>query len=347
MKMYIKPQGIDLQQIDKSLEKIMAGIPSQFLIYLKKNFEKNIAYFLGHPSRMELDVVVDSSSIIADMLSFVTKGKSKLHQLMKEPFVRFHAPTIVKTEIEGKMNKLSAKTKKDRQVLMQTWQKNFLPNINLKDPKDLMAWIKGFITVGRRDKKDIPFVALHFEIRSQAIITRDKDIIEQPQIRTWKLGRLGNVVTIFKKGCFSFFVFSKLLPAIFYVLFKIGVAILRVLIEIVANFLALLSNVAKGAVEAISRLPDWAKFFLGLAALAFVLYDKTRNVALEFIRKVSEEFCRFASKLYENIKSLLDNLAPIVNIAIVVLTYLFQTLEQTIDQIRSMKLDVDLELFHT
>jgi len=279
----------------------MAEVPSQFLVYLKENFEKNIAYFLGHPSRMELDVVVDSSSIIADMLSLVRKGKSKLRQLMKEPFVRFHAPTILKTEVESKMDKW----KKDKQLLMQTWQTDFLPNIRLKDPKNLIAWIKGFITVGRRDEKDIPFVALHFEMRSQGIITRDKDIIEQPQIRTWKLGRLGNVVTIFKKGSFSFFVFSKLLPAIFYVLFQIGVAV-----------------------------------FLGLATFVFVLYDKTRNAALDFLKKVSEEFCRFAFKLYENIKSLLSSLAPIVNVAIVVLTYLFQTLEEAINQIRSIKMDI-------
>lgn len=285
---------------------------------------------------MELDVVVDSSSIIADMLSLVRKGKSKLRQLMKEPFVRFHAPTILKTEIESKMGKW----KKDKQLLMQTWQKDFLPKISLKDPKNLIAWIKGFITVGRRDEKDIPFVALHFEMRSQGIITRDKDIIEQPQIHTWKLGRLGNVVTIFKKGSFSFFVFSKLLPAIFYVLFQIGVAILRVLIEMIVNFLALFGSIAKGAVEAISRLPDWAKVFLGLATFVFVLYDKTRNATLDFLKKVSEEFCRFAFKLYENIKSLLSSLAPIMNIAIVVLTYLFQTLEEAINQIRSLKMDI-------
>jgi len=346
VKMYIKRQEVNLQQIDKSLEKVIERFPSQFLTYLKRNFEKNIGYFLGHPSRVEVDVVVDSSSIIADMLSLVKKGKSRLHQLMKEPFVRFFAPTILKTEVESKMDKLSARKKEDKQVLMRTWQKDFLPNINLKDPEDLMAWIKGLMTVGRRDRKDVPFVALHFEIESQGIITRDKDIIEQPQIRTWKLGRLGKVVTVFKKGTFSFFVFSKLLPTMFYMLFQIGVAVLRVLVEMMVDFLALLSSIAKGTVQAISKLPDWAKVLLGLATLAFVLYDKTRNAALEFLKSISEEVCRFASRLYQHIKSVLDSLAPIVNIAIVVLAYLFQALEQTISQIRDMKLNVGLGLSH-
>lgn len=340
----MKLQGIDLQKIDKSLEKVMEGVPPQLLLYLKKNFQQNIAYFLGHSTKLELNIVVDSSSVIADLLSMVKKGQSKLHQLMQEPFVRFYAPTVLKAEVEEKMSDISEKKKIDREVLMETWQKEFLPNIDLREPKDLMAWIKGFITVGRRDEKDIPFVALHFELRSEGIISRDKDIIEQPKVRVWKLGRLGNVVTLFKKGSFSFFIVANLFPKIFYMLFQIGVAILRALVEIIATFITILSSIAKGTIEAISKLPDWAQIILGVllgfAALVFVMHDKTRNAALEFFEAASEAFSQFASKLYEDIRSLLTMLAPIANIAIMLLAYLFKTLDETITQIQTMKLDI-------
>lgn len=341
--LHMKLQGIDLQEIDKSLEKVMEGVPPQLLLYLKRNFQQNIAYFLGHSTKLELNIVVDSSSIIADLLSMVKKGQSKLHQLMQEPFVRFHAPTVLKAEVEEKMSEISEEMKVDRKVLMGAWQKKFLPNIKLKETKDLMAWIRGFITVGERDEKDIPFAALHFEIRSEGIISRDKDIIEQSKVRVWKLGKLGSVVTLFKKGSFSFFIIANLLPAVFYMLFQAAVAVLRVLVEIIGTLIAILSNIAKGTIEAISKLPDWAQILLGVllgsAIVALIMHDEARNAISEFLKAGLDAFHQFVSGLYEDIKSLLTALAPIANIAIMLLAYLFKTIEETTTQIQTMKLD--------
>jgi len=342
--MYTKVHGTDFHKIDKSIEKAMRGFPSQLVEYLKENFQKNIACFLGHPAKLEVDIVVDSSSIIADILSMVRKGKSKLHQLMNEPFMTFHAPTVLKAEIEERMYSISKEKKIDINALIDTWKKDFLPNINLREPKDLEARIKGLSTVGKRDKKDVPFVALYFELQSQGIVSRDKDIIEQPEVRSWKLGKLGNVVTLFKKGSLSFFIIGNVLPTIFLMLFQIGVAVLRVLVEIVEKFVMLLGGLVKGSIEAISKLPDWAKVLLGIAALIFVFYDKTRNAALEFFKEISKAIYQFAHKLYEDMRSLLTKLAPIVNIAIVSLAYLFEVLKETLVQVQDMNLDVDSKI---
>lgn len=339
----MKPQGIDLQEIDKSLEKVMEGFSPQLSSYLKENFQRNIVYFIGHSAKPELNIVVDSSSVIADLLSMAKKGRSKLHKLMQEPFVRFHAPFVLKTEVEEKMSKVSREMKVDETVLMGAWQKKFLPNIELRENKDLMAWFKGFNTVGERDEKDVPFVALHYEIRSEGIISRDKDITEQSEVRVWKLGKLGSVVTLFKKGSFSFFILADVLPAAFRILFQATVAILRELVEIAGIIIAILSHIAKGTIDAISKLPDWAQILivalLGSATVALIMHDGARRAISEFLKAGLDAFYQFVSGLYEDIKALLVALAPVANIAIILLAYLFRTIEETTTQIQAMELD--------
>ena len=250
--------------------------------------------------------------------------------------MRLYAPSALKKEVEKNIVKISKKKKLDKELLMKTWRLDILPKITVLDPTDFKALFKGFLVVGRRDVTDVPFVALHFQLGTHGVITKDKDIIEQPVVRTWRIKRVGGLITVFKKGAFSFFIYSRVLPNVLYAVFKIGVAVLRIVLEILAKIIQFFINLASGVVRAISKLPDWAQLLVGIAAIILILEERTRNLAVEFLKRVGEAIFKFASEVYTVIKNLLENLAPLVQIALTVLTYLFNSYQETIKQLRAL-----------
>ena len=334
--MYIGTSPVSFQEIDKSIEGILKDIPLQLLSYLKRNFEQNISTFIGGSFKLELRLVVDSSSVISNIISFAKKGQSVLHKLIKEPFLQLYAPSTLKKEVEGNIAEISKKKRLDKELLMKTWRMDILPRITILDPSDFEAMFKGFLVVGRRDITDVPFVALHFQLGTHGVITKDKDIMEQPVVRTWRIRRVGGLITVFKKGAFSFFIYSKVLPNILYAVFKIGVAVLRIVFEILAKIIQFFINLASGVVKAISKLPVWAQLLVGIAAIILILEERTRNLAVEFLKRVGEAIFEFASEVYTVMKNLLESLAPLVQITLTVLTYLFNSYEETIKQLRAL-----------
>jgi len=334
--MYIGTSPVNFQEIDRSIEGILKDIPPQLLNHLKRNFEQNISSFIGGSFKLELRLVVDSSSVISNLISFAKRRESILHKLVKEPFLRLYAPSTLKKEVERNIAEISKKKKLDVELLMKTWRTEILPKITVLNTSDFKAMFKGFLAVGTRDKTDVPFVALHFQLGTHGVITKDKDIIEQPLVRTWRLRRVGGLITVFKKGAFSFFIYSKVLPNVLYAVFKIAVAVLRIAFEMLAKIIRFIINLASGVVRAISGLPDWAQLLVGIAAIILILEDRTRNLAVEFLKRVSEAIFEFASEVYTAIKNLLEYLAPLVQIALTVLTYLFNSYQETIKQLRAL-----------
>jgi hypothetical protein len=203
-------------------------------------------------------------------------------------------------------------------------------------PADMKAWLEGYRLVGARDVEDVPYLALTFSFETHGIITRDKDIIEQPEIRTWKIGKVKSVVTIFKKGSFSFFVTSHLLLPMFQLVFKISVSILRALLEVVKAVIQFFGNLIAGAIKAISRLPDWLKLLIGPATLAMILYDKTREAMIDSVRKIGKAIGDFMLQLYGSIKGLIAKVAPLIQITVTILHVVYSHMDQAILQLQSL-----------
>jgi len=334
--MYIGTTPPNFQEIDRTIEEILEGISPDFLRLLKRNFERNISNFIQGSFKLELKLVCDSSSAISSLISFARKGKSLLHRLIKEPFLRLYAPETLKIEVEKGIIEIAKKHNLDKKTLQHTWRRDILPRIRILKPTDFKALFKGFLAVGMRDVTDVPFVALNLQLGAHGVITYDKDIIEQPVVKTWRMGRVGGLITVFKKGAFSFFIYSKVLPNILLGLFKIGVAILRTILEILARIAQFFANLVGGTIRAVSRLPDWAQLLIGIAIAILILQEKTRKIATDFLKELGEAIFGFASQVYSALKDLLEALAPLVQISIAVLAYLFDSYQETINQLQAL-----------
>jgi len=338
--MNVGPIIPDFQTIDRSIETFLKDIPHNFLVYLKENFEQHLPIIMGGTFKLESRLVIDSSSVISSLISFARKGESILHKIIKEPFLRLYAPSALEMEVEKNMIKVSKKMKLSKELLMKTWRQEILPRITVLDPIEFKALFRGFSTVGERDMTDVPFVALHFQLGTHGIITKDKDIIEQPIVRTWRVRGVESLVTVYKKGAFSFFIFSKVLPNIFYAICEIGVAILRIVLEILSKIIQFFSNLAKSGIEALSRLPDWAKILgivlAGIGTAILILNDEAREMAAALLKKVGETLAKFASEVYNTIGTLLEKLAPIIGMTLTTLTCLFNSYQKALEHLHTL-----------
>jgi predicted nucleic acid-binding protein len=325
------------QAIDKSLERVVEGIPPQLLSYLGLQFQRSISEALGKEVEMELKLVVDTSSLIPELISFIRTGKSALYELTKGPFIKLYAPPKLIQEIEEKIPEISRKHKLDQNNLVQTWRQYFSTRIEISDTQSLLAFLFGRATVGKRDLEDVPFVALTFSLKTHGIVTRDKDIIEQPEIRIWKIGEARKVITIFKKGTFSFFISANFLVPLLQVIFQIGVSILRSLLELASRFVELSIGLIKGVINNLSKLPDWAKFLLGLAIIAMLAIEETRKKAIEFLQKMGEAVSIFLSQMYNLLKQLMEKIEPYVEFTLAMVLVLFNSIGESITHLQSIQ----------
>lgn len=326
------------QEIDQSLEKITEGIPPQLVNYLRLHFQKNISEVLGKTVEMDLKLVVDTSSILPELISFVRNGKSALYEVSQGAFLSLYAPSKLVEEVEKKIPEISKRNRLDKDRLIQAWRESFRPRIIIANIENLQAIIFGLATVRKRDIEDVPFVALNFSLKTHGIVTRDKDIIEQPEIRTWSVGKVKKLVTIFGKGTFSFFISSKLLLPLLRAVFQIGVSVLRSLLEFAGELVQLSINLIKGLIDRISRLPDWAKILLGVSVIVMFSIEETRKTALELLQKIGEAISTFISQMYNLIKGLLEKIAPYIEFTIVMTSVLLINMQQAITQLQSLQI---------
>ena len=285
---------------------------------------------------MKLQLVVDTSSILSELISFVRSGKSVLYEASKGTFLSLYAPSKLVEEVETKIPKISKRNRLDKDLLIKAWKEFFRPRIRIDNVENLQAIAFGLATVGKRDIEDVPFVALNFSLRTHGIVTRDRDIIEQPEIRTWGLGKVKKFVTIFGKGTFSFFISSKILLPLLRVVFQIGVSMLRALLEFAGELVQLSINLVKGLVDRISKLPDWAKLLFGALVIAVFLIEELRKPALEFLHSIAKSIATFLSQMYSLIKELLDGIAPYLEFTIAMASVLLVSMRQAITQLQTL-----------
>ena len=327
---------VDFRKIDKSIEGILEGFPVDLITDLKAYFEQNISNFVGNTFKLDLKLVVDSSSIISNLISYAKRGESFLHKLITEPFLHLYAPFTLIEEVERHIKELSVKMKLNKEILMKTWNADILPRLTILNPTNLLALFEGYSIIGKRDPNDVSFLALSIQIKAHGIITKDSDIIDQPSVKTWKIKNIGSLISIFKKGSFSFFTISKILPNIFYAIFQLGVAIIRALLEVLSEITKFFIGLASGTIKAISKLPDWIMLLIGLGFIALIFEKKVITGLLAIFKEIGNLLVKFASEFLQLFKDMLEKLAPLITISIVLLNYLYNSYQETLKQISTI-----------
>lgn len=321
----IKNQG--LAEIDAVINQIIKSLDPAVLDYCKEYFEKNLLYLYG--GKLEITLIIDAQAVISDAIAHVKEGKSFLLELLKSPFLKVYSPTWLRDEVDKKIPEIAEKRGVNESNLRKSAYA-ILEKIQIVDQENETAHTIAFTSVGYRDPKDIPYVALYFSIRSHGILTKNKHITEIPEVKTWeKPGTVGRIVSIFEKGTFSFLIVGKTLPAVLRSLCEMCTGLLRIVWEIVRMVGNAIYSLIKKDIEAISKWPDWVKALVGIGIVVTLLWEKSRKVIVDVLQSFAANIASILNWFYQGTKNLILIIAPFVEISIRFLAVLFAKIEET------------------
>ena len=326
----------DVNRIEDSIGSIVASIPPQLSAYLKSEFEKFLPKLMGKKVKAEAHLVIDASQAIAELIGYVKKGKSTVIELAKEPFLKLYAPEKIDSEIEEHIDEVAKKKGIDAGKLRDVWKNVLRPLGHIGESSEIIAQFRGFATMVARDPEDAPYVALSFTTEMHGIVTKDKDISDQPEVRTWRVSNVARTITLLKQGSFSFFISARLLVPLLQAVFEMVITFLAALFEFAVKIGRLFVALAERFVEGLGGLPDWAQLLLLVAGIALVAYEKTRNEIIGSIRVAIRMASEFLASLYEAARQIIEPLAPLVEVGIVIVQLILGGIGKSIAELQSL-----------
>jgi predicted nucleic acid-binding protein len=320
--------NVNFEEIDKILADIIKTVDPSIKQYLKQYFENNLLNFYN--GTLELSLIIDANIIISNSISYIKNNKSFLLELSKSPFLKLLAPLHLKEELKNKIPEISKKQKLNENKIKEVFDL-FLEKITFITIEDTNYAVVSKI-MGERDKKDVPYIACYLSIKSHGIITGDKDILDIPEIKTWENpGSVGKVVTTFEKGALSFFIVGEGLPLICKLIYETLVLVLRSIWEVVITIGNLIYTLIKEGITVISKLPDWVKIMIGASVLFLIIWNKSREVIITLLQSFAHIIISILVWLYKAIKDILNLIAPLIETGILLLSFFFTKIEETIN----------------
>lgn len=328
---------------DKLLDQMTKGLSPDSLEWMKENFERHIPKFLSEPGhKIEMSLVVDANNIIRALLQYAKGKASLLFKLADNPIFMLYAPKEAEKEVLAALHK---KKNIDIVKALEGWSKlkTILKFDRVRSEEALLGAKE---LIGRRDPKDVAFVALYLQIGAAGILTDDKDY-DHPLISKTNIEQVGEMVARFHRGMLSFVVLHDLAPITIKALFDLLVVTVRSIFDLLKFLYETISGIAAHAmsriIKAIANLPSWVKaVVLGIlvgAGVALILDEKLRSNIIEAIRsawnKIRPKIEALIKWIEENSDSIMQKmivLAPYVEATTMVLLKLADNIAQVIKE---------------
>jgi predicted nucleic acid-binding protein len=292
------------EKVEQVLEESSKGISSDVMAWIKKRFESNIHLWIGENlGKINVSLVADSSVIIQS-IKYHAKGKTSiLYHLAENHLFPIYTPKEAEAEvldyIENKAKKNESKTK-----LRKAW-KNLKPILKIREVMNSEAKKIAKEMIRDRDPNDAPFIGLYFELGATAVLTSDRDY-ESATVRKFNIAELNDVVAVFHKGFFSFFIMNDITPLVLEGLSKLVMAIAKVLFGFLKQLFEIGVGVISGAFEKIgeliSKIPKNAQKWITVGLFAAAAAVLLATIFYEGARK----------KVTGAIKSVWNNIKPVL-----------------------------------
>lgn len=333
------------KKIDEFFTSFVHQIPADLNKYIKTKILETKTIFTK--SSFQLELVVDTNIIFSEVRSLMTSGSSFFTKISQNPFLKVYAPSTLREELIEKIKVKFPKDKKTKDLDINECilkANLILSKIEIRDDIKPTSWDKAKNILEKRDVKDISFLALNFSLRTHGIVTRDKDISDQKEVKTWTLSNAGQVITEVNKGSFSFLILNESLPPIFEIVHSIATTVWATFIGIVEGFIVLFSSVLTKSIQSISNLPPELAVILGIALIVILLADEARKKIGEFLKIVWEEIKKLLAiikdilkAIWEAMKELFEALKPFFNATLDIFTYLLMQSSQAMTRLEKLE----------
>ncbi len=317
------------KQIDEVINGFIHTIPNELFKYVKSKILETKTFFKN--SSFQLELVADTNIIFSEVRSLMINNSSFFLKIADNPLIKVYAPTQLKDELYEKIRLKFPKDSKTKNFDINECLAKadlLLSKITIRDDIAKTSWNKAKSYMQERDAKDISFVALNFSLKTHGVLTKDKDISNNEEIKTWQLKDAGKVITELKKGSFSFLILDFSLPPIWEAVYGLVSTIWTAFIEIIEGLITLFAAILTKSFEAIMNMPPELALIVGIATIFILLADDLRKEVGQFfkilweqIKKIIKAIKEVFKAIWETLKDIFEALKPVFNVSLQVMTY--------------------------
>jgi len=318
-----------LSMVDKEFTSFIHKIPNELTKYVKSKILESQTFFKN--KTFELELVVDTNIIFSEVRSLVVNGSSFFLKIADNSSIKIYAPSQLKQELyENIKLKFPKDNKTKGRDINECLAKAdlLLSKIIIRDDITTASWDKAQSYLEERDAKDISFVALNFTLKTHGILTKDTDISDQEDIRIWKLGEAGQVITEMNKGTFSFVILSISITAIWEAIYVLVATIWGAFIEVVQGLITFFTAILSRSVVALTNMPPELALIIGIATIFILAADNLRNEVGEFFKMMWEEIKKFIQQIrtifkaiWETLREIFEALKPYFKVSFQLIAY--------------------------
>lgn len=336
------------KELDKEFTNFVHNLPSELVKYVKNKILETKSFFQN--SNFQLELVADTNIIYSEVRSLMVNNSSFFLKISDNPFIKIYAPSQLRVELHEKIKLKFPKDSKTKNFNIKECLEKadlLLSKIIIRDDIATASWSKAKSFMQERDAKDISFVALNFTLRTHGVLTKDKDISDNEEVKTWKLGEAGKVITEINKGAFSFIILNVSLPPIWEAIYALVATVWGAFIEVVEGLIALFAAISTRSIAAIANMPPELAIMIGVAAILIMLADDLRRKVGEFflmlweeIKKVIRVIREIFKAIWGALKEVIEALRPILYVSLQLLAYfVFQSRQavQRLDQLEATR----------
>lgn len=333
------------KEIDNKFTKFIHNLPNELVNYVKTKILETKTLFKNNSFQLEL--VVDTNIIYSEVRSLMINNNSFFLKIADNPFIKIYAPSQLRQELHAKIKLKFPKDNKTKDFAINDCLAKadlLLSKITIRDDITTASWDKAKSYLQERDAKDISFVALNFTLRTHGVLTKDKDISDNEDIRTWKLSEAGKVVTEINKGTFSFLILSVSLPPIWKTIYELVLTIWAAFIELIKGLITLFAAILTRSVSAITNMPLKLVLIIGVATIFILRADEQREQVGDFLKLLWEQIKKFVEAIRENfkaiwetLKEIFEALKPVFNVSLQLLAYFVLQSERAMQQLDQLE----------
>ena len=295
----------------RRLETAFESIPQDYFNDLKELFQNEMSQILN--GELKIRLVLDTNVVISNALSILKRGSCFLLNLMKSPFIEFVSPPDLNTELKRNEKKIAKNRKVPIREFRQAW-KMIIEHVDIVDDPYLQIYTSIVQTYPIKDYDDAPYIALYFYSQAHGVATKNIRHFEGTGVRILNIGEAKEKVTIFQMATGMYFIQTKAIPTMLYLLYdliKVAIAfVIELILRVVGVFYMLLSKGIEAVADFISGLPDWMKVALGVLAIYLIINNS--EAVMSFLGKMITGIINFLNKLGEMFVSILDAISVFI-----------------------------------
>lgn len=245
-------------------------------------------------------------------MSYCKHGDSLLHKIIKQPLLKLYAPNQLLVELSEKIPLLCKKYNIDEELIRLTLDNDILPNVIIRDEIEDVHYNYAHSILNERDNKDVPFLALSMELKSQGIITNDKDFEEQTEVKIWKLKESRNVITVINRGMLCLFIQTQSLQLMLRTGYALSILFSSILSNMALNIIKYSKNIFSTIGTNVKKIPLWIYAIFGITFLIIFSDEENRKKGFEVFLKMKNKISTTLFSLFNNLKLYINYMTPIL-----------------------------------